>query len=133
MYLLWVSRTVHLADTHLRRLDSAGRGPGGCTYGMAGTERVRRYDCSLCTLSRSFWSGCSRKLGKKLSFFGIRDSFGTTQLLVDARVCGAESLAAMRDVPEESTVLVRGVVSPRPESQRRSVRSNANNPGLILK
>ncbi|KAI9067615.1 hypothetical protein FKP32DRAFT_1672906 [Trametes sanguinea] len=56
-----------------------------------------------------------------MSFFGIRDSYGTTQLVVDARKCGPDVLAAMREAPEESTVLVEGIVTPRPESQRRDV------------
>ena len=61
-------------------------------------------------------------MSKKLSFFGLRDSYGTTQLVADARSCGPELLAAMRDVPEESTVLIEGVVRQRPEAQRRDVR-----------
>ena len=60
-------------------------------------------------------------MSKKLSFFGLRDSYGATQLVADARACGPELLAAMRDVPEESTVLIEGVVRRRPEAQRRDV------------
>ena len=60
-------------------------------------------------------------MGKNLSFFDLRDASGTTQLISDTRVCGAETLTAMRNIPEESTVLVKGVVSARPESQRRLV------------
>lgn len=62
------------------------------------------------------------KVSKKLSFFGLRDSHGTTQLVAEARTCGAESLAALGELSEESTVLVEGVVRQRPESQRREVR-----------
>ena len=64
-----------------------------------------------------------RKVSKKLSFFGLRDSYGTTQLVADARTLGPELLAALRDVPEESTVLVEGVVRERPTSQQRNVRT----------
>ncbi|KAI0751409.1 hypothetical protein C8Q80DRAFT_1157190 [Daedaleopsis nitida] len=71
----------------------------------------------------SGWLVPKGKVSKKLSFFGLRDSTGTTQLVVDARICGAELMATMRDVPEESTVLVEGVVRARPESQRRDVPS----------
>ncbi|KAI0356589.1 hypothetical protein OH77DRAFT_1423519 [Trametes cingulata] len=67
------------------------------------------------------WLVPKGKVSKKLSFFGIRDSYGTTQLVADARTCGPDVLAAMREVPEESTVLVEGVVRQRPESQRRDV------------
>ncbi|KAI0370230.1 hypothetical protein BV20DRAFT_1019264 [Pilatotrama ljubarskyi] len=67
------------------------------------------------------WLVPKGKVSKKLSFFGIRDSYGTTQLVVDSRTCGPDVLVAMREVPEESTVLVEGVVRQRPESQRRDV------------
>ncbi|KAI0650079.1 tRNA synthetases class II-domain-containing protein [Trametes meyenii] len=60
-------------------------------------------------------------VSKKLSFFGLRDSYGTTQLVVDSRTCGADVHAAMREIPEESTVLVEGLVRHRPESQQRDV------------
>ncbi|TBU32064.1 hypothetical protein BD311DRAFT_775614 [Dichomitus squalens] len=65
------------------------------------------------------WLVPKGRVSKKLSFFGLRDSYGTTQLVADARSCSPELLAAMRDVPEESTVLVEGLVRQRPESQRR--------------
>ncbi|KAH9853711.1 tRNA synthetases class II-domain-containing protein [Lenzites betulinus] len=61
------------------------------------------------------------KVSKKLSFFGLRDSHGTTQLVVDSRTCGSDILATMRAVSEESTVLVEGIVRQRPEAQRRDV------------
>ncbi|KAI0637856.1 hypothetical protein C8Q77DRAFT_394845 [Trametes polyzona] len=67
------------------------------------------------------WLVPKGKVSKKLSFFGIRDSHGTTQLVVDSRTCGPDVLAAMREVPEESTVLVEGTVRERPEAQRRNV------------
>ncbi|KAI1792850.1 hypothetical protein LXA43DRAFT_1003500 [Ganoderma leucocontextum] len=67
------------------------------------------------------WLVPKGKMSKKLSFFGLRDSYGTTQLVADARTLGPELLAAMRDVPEESTLLVEGVVRQRPESQRRQI------------
>lgn len=63
-----------------------------------------------------------RKVSKKLSFFDIRDSHGTTQLVVDSRSCGVDVLSEMRNVPEESTVLVEGSVRRRPAAQQRDVR-----------
>lgn len=68
-----------------------------------------------------------RKVSKKLSFFGIRDSYGTTQLVVDSRTCGPEILAAMRGVSEESIILVEGIVRQRPEAQRRDVSARLLN------
>ncbi|KAM5535695.1 hypothetical protein V8D89_010682 [Ganoderma adspersum] len=67
------------------------------------------------------WLMPKGKVSKKLSFFGLRDSYGTTQLVADARTLGPELLASMRDVPEESTVLVEGVVRERPSSQQRNI------------
>ncbi|KAI0773883.1 hypothetical protein C8Q74DRAFT_791548 [Fomes fomentarius] len=69
------------------------------------------------------WLVPKGKVSKKLSFFGVRDSSGTIQLVVDARTCGPELLAAMRAVPEESTVLVEGTVRARPGSQQRDIPS----------
>ncbi|KAH9943112.1 tRNA synthetases class II-domain-containing protein [Epithele typhae] len=71
------------------------------------------------------WLVSKGKLGKKLSFYGLRDSHGTAQLIMDARVLGEDNLAAVRAISPESTVLVRGLVVARPESQRRSERSGS--------
>ena len=73
----------------------------------------------LCQVLDRPWA--RRKVSKKLSFFGLRDSCGTTQLVADARTLGPELLASIRDIPEESTVLVEGVVRERPSSQQRDV------------
>ena len=108
------------SDAYLRSPYNPGCGQGRCAVRMACTEGVRGLLLYKCiTLSSPY----CRKMGKKLSFFGLRDSFGTTQLIADARVCGIESLTALREIPAESTVLVKGTVLARPESQRRSVRS----------
>lgn len=61
-----------------------------------------------------------RKVNRKFSFFGLRDSHGTTQLFVPSE-SATDVLSAMRDVPTESTVLITGIVRARPESQRRPV------------
>ncbi|KAI0069041.1 hypothetical protein BV25DRAFT_77833 [Artomyces pyxidatus] len=74
------------------------------------------------------WLLPERKLSKSLSFFPLKDSYGTTQLVVQRRVADPNpsadqpvdpSLAALSDVPVESTVLVQGEVRLRPENQRR--------------
>ncbi|KAL1946671.1 hypothetical protein VTO73DRAFT_14775 [Trametes versicolor] len=67
------------------------------------------------------WLVPKGKVSKKLSFFDIRDSHGTTQLVVDSRSCGVDVLSEMRNVPEESTVLVEGSVRRRPAAQQRDV------------
>ncbi|KAH9951809.1 tRNA synthetases class II-domain-containing protein [Amylocystis lapponica] len=64
------------------------------------------------------WLLSERKVNKRLSFFSIRDSYGSTQLVVPASQIN-DVLARMRELPTESTVLVEGVVKVRPESQRR--------------
>ncbi|KAJ3485049.1 hypothetical protein NLI96_g5243 [Meripilus lineatus] len=63
-----------------------------------------------------------RKAAKKFSFFPLKDSYGTTQLVVFSKDL-PEILDLMRSVTPESTVLVQGVVNARPESQRRPVPS----------
>ncbi|KAA1466170.1 hypothetical protein DENSPDRAFT_830921 [Dentipellis sp. KUC8613] len=56
-----------------------------------------------------------------MSFVPLRDSYGTTQLVLNrTNLGGSESiLSVFADVPVESAVLVQGVVSLRPEKQRR--------------
>ncbi|KAI0049589.1 hypothetical protein FA95DRAFT_1581649 [Auriscalpium vulgare] len=69
------------------------------------------------------WLLPHRKVSKALSFFPLRDSHGTTQLVVqlgaDVDPKAAHELAALFDVPVESTVLVEGEVRLRPQNQRR--------------
>jgi len=58
------------------------------------------------------WLLAGRK-GQRVSFFPLRDSFGTTQLVIDQGESG------LFDVPVESTVLIEGTVLQRPDSARR--------------
>ncbi|KAL6306676.1 hypothetical protein BKA93DRAFT_816243 [Sparassis latifolia] len=66
------------------------------------------------------WLLPERKLNKTLSFFSIKDSYGSTQLVVSANA-GEYVLQTMRDIPVESTVLVEGTVRMRPQGQRRAL------------
>lgn len=60
-----------------------------------------------------------------MSFFPLKDSYGTTQLIVDH---SDENLApALADVPVESTVLIQGTVFMRPENARRPVCVRSSN------
>lgn len=61
----------------------------------------------------------SRK-GKLVSFFPLKDSHGTTQLIVD-RSNQASLLHGLSNVPTESVVLIEGTVVLRPQSARRHV------------
>lgn len=72
----------------------------------------------------------SSKVSKSLSFFPLRDSYGTTQLVVhtppgdpppDGDVQQSNSLTDLARIPVESTVLIQGHVRLRPEKQRRPV------------
>jgi hypothetical protein len=72
----------------------------------------------------------SRKVSKSLSFFPLRDSYGTTQLVVhtplgrpslDGDVQQSNHVADLARIPVESTVLIQGHVRLRPEKQRRPV------------
>ncbi|KAI6047127.1 hypothetical protein EDC04DRAFT_2886947 [Pisolithus marmoratus] len=66
------------------------------------------------------WLLPERKASKAMSFFPIKDSHGTTQLVVRRkRDSCAGDLAALSDIPVESTVLIEGEVRVRPESSRR--------------
>ncbi|KAF7313620.1 AA-TRNA-LIGASE-II domain-containing protein [Mycena chlorophos] len=60
----------------------------------------------------SGWLLPERKGGKHLSFFPLRDSRGTTQLV-------ANNQPSLSAVPVESTVLVQGTVVARPPNARR--------------
>ena len=55
-----------------------------------------------------------------MSFYPLKDSFGTTQLILNHSDAGAD-LSALARVPVESAVLIEGTVLLRPSSARRSV------------
>jgi len=73
------------------------------------------------------WLLPERKISKYLSFFPLRDSYGTTQLVVhtpisdppDARGQQSNLIAELARIPVDSTVLIHGHVRLRPEKQRR--------------
>ncbi|KAJ3563009.1 hypothetical protein NP233_g9220 [Leucocoprinus birnbaumii] len=56
--------------------------------------------------------------GKLVSFFPLKDSYGTTQLIL-SHSQGFAELSALADVSAESSVLIEGTVSLRPEKDRR--------------
>ncbi|KAF5388193.1 hypothetical protein D9615_000192 [Tricholomella constricta] len=56
--------------------------------------------------------------GKLVSFYPLKDSYGTTQLIVNHSE-GNPDLSALAKVPVESTVLIEGTVLLRPPSARR--------------
>lgn len=56
-----------------------------------------------------------------MSFFPIRDSSGTTQLVVLRKGESSGPLSALSEVPVESTVVIEGHVRMRPEKSRRLV------------
>ncbi|KAJ7937263.1 hypothetical protein B0H13DRAFT_2302978 [Mycena leptocephala] len=64
------------------------------------------------------WLLPERKGGKLLSFFPLKDSLGTTQLIVNhPEVAGNQP--SLSDVPVESSVLIEGTVLPRPSAAKR--------------
>ncbi|KAI6035436.1 tRNA synthetases class II-domain-containing protein [Pisolithus orientalis] len=67
------------------------------------------------------WLLPERKVSKAMSFFPIKDSHGVTQLVVRRKrdSCAGDHLAALSDIPVESTVLIEGEVRVRPQSSRR--------------
>jgi len=56
-----------------------------------------------------------------MSFFPIKDSSGITQLVVVRKGNPDHHLAALSDVPVESTIAIEGQVRVRPEQSRRDV------------
>ena len=71
-----------------------------------------------------------RKVSKTLSFFPLRDSYGTTQLVVhtprgdpgpDVDSQESNLMTELGRIPVESAVLIHGLVRKRPEKQRRPV------------
>lgn len=56
-----------------------------------------------------------------MSFFPLKDSSGTVQLIVNHSEEACEDLPALSNVPVESSVLVEGQVLLRPLSARRPV------------
>ncbi|KAJ7179338.1 hypothetical protein C8R46DRAFT_1211911 [Mycena filopes] len=65
------------------------------------------------------WLLPERKGGKLLSFFPLKDSLGTTQLVVNHPE-DAPNQPSLSDVPVESSVLIEGTVLARPPSAKRS-------------
>ncbi|KAJ6599291.1 hypothetical protein DFH09DRAFT_1243695 [Mycena vulgaris] len=64
------------------------------------------------------WLLPERKGGKLLSFFPLKDSLGTTQLVVNHPEV-ALNQPSLSDVPVESTVLIEGTVLSRPPAAKR--------------
>lgn len=74
------------------------------------------------------WLLPERKVSKTLSFFPLRDSYGTTQLVVhtptgdpgpDEDSQESNPMTELGRIPVQSTVLIHGRVRLRPEKQRR--------------
>ena len=63
-----------------------------------------------------------RKASRTLSFFPLKDSYGTTQLVVYRDPANVDKFAALSAVPPESVVLIQGRVRSRPVHSKRTVR-----------
>lgn len=63
-----------------------------------------------------------RKASRTLSFFPLKDSYGTTQLVVYRDPANVDKFAALSAVPSESVVLIQGRVRSRPVHSKRTVR-----------
>ncbi|KAG2370029.1 tRNA synthetases class II-domain-containing protein [Suillus spraguei] len=64
------------------------------------------------------WLLPERKVSKTMSFFPIKDSSGTTQLVVRKEHAN-DHLTALSELPVESTIAIEGQVLVRPELSRR--------------
>ncbi|KAF9468951.1 hypothetical protein BDZ94DRAFT_1304095 [Collybia nuda] len=59
--------------------------------------------------------------GKLMSFYPLKDSSGTTQLIVNHSANNAIDLSSLAKIPVESAVLIEGIVVLRPPNARRPV------------
>ena len=113
-----VLTTAALSHLHMSALASSSR---------AGSFQNGRPTPHLSGRADPISDSPSRKVSKTLSFFPLRDSYGTTQLVVHTPTGdpGSDALSNLitefRRIPVESTVLVHGHVRKRPEKQRRPV------------
>ncbi|KAG8218411.1 tRNA synthetases class II-domain-containing protein [Butyriboletus roseoflavus] len=77
------------------------------------------------------WLLPERKISNVLSFFPIKDSSGTTQLVVRRNPADHPDLPLLSHVPLESSVLIQGRVFERPKKDRRPVSScSSSSPSL---
>lgn len=61
-------------------------------------------------------------MSKSLSFYTLKDSSGSTQLVAASRPSPeADILESMRQIPLESSILVEGEAKARPSRARRAV------------
>ncbi|KAL0949568.1 hypothetical protein HGRIS_009617 [Hohenbuehelia grisea] len=85
----------------------------------------RTHNCGALTAadagSRVILSGwlLPERKGKLVSFLPLKDSHGTTQLIIDHQRPEAEQLHALSDLPPESVVVIEGTVLLRPPNARR--------------
>lgn len=86
---------------------------------LAGSSQNGDYLSSLSTTYHASSSFLLRK-GKLVSFFPLKDSYGTTQLILNHSQ-GFPELSALKDVPIESSVLIEGTVLLRPQEAKRPV------------
>ncbi|KAH0839690.1 tRNA synthetases class II-domain-containing protein [Lanmaoa asiatica] len=87
---------------------------------------ARTHSCSELTAAHvgvnvvlAGWLLPERKISNVLSFFPIKDASGTTQLVVRRNLNDHADLPSLSDVPVESSILIRGRVSERPNKDRR--------------
>ena len=72
-----------------------------------------------------------RKISSSLSFFTLKDSNGTTQLVANRDSAHSSNvLDALANVPVESVVLVQGSVRLRPQKAQRKAVSQRLLPSL---
>lgn len=107
-------RSISPQDTLLRRPQRLPRRPARRSrwqpsLGTVTSLPLPTCHCQLITLSPS--------KGKRVSFFPLKDSHGTTQLILS----DPQGFSDLANVPLESSVLVQGTVLPRPQEAKRQV------------
>jgi hypothetical protein len=89
-----------------------------CPFRLAPTRKVLCFQPPPSLPCLLFFTG---KYPKSFSFFPLKDSYGTTQLVVYRDQATVKNLAALSAVPPESVVLIQGRVRSRPNHSKRSV------------
>lgn len=121
-YHLLDPRTFPPKDTQLWSFDGTRRGFKCRPFRMALNRKVSSPPLLfLCSSSSIFILLLHRKVSKSRSFLPLKDSYGTTQLVVERDNTNVDKFAALSAVPPESVVLIQGRVRSRPDHSKRPV------------
>lgn len=124
--ILWAClRRPYSRPGYIQRHLSSFPQPISNTFTHSAPYPERTHTCGSLTArdagSRVIMTGwlLHERKGKHMSFYPLKDSYGTTQLIVNHD--DVPGLSALASLPLESTVLIEGTVLLRPPTARRPV------------